>query len=281
MWPSLWALNPQITNPHWIFPGDVVFLDEAARPDRPRTGTMTWSGSRYAQDARPTTIHVRRVGFIAAEEYQESGRIEFSRETKGLLSMYDEVYVEFAEAGQIAVGEDYTIYRTDREIEHPVSEEPVGHLVRFIGVLKVLDNSKPLHKCVILGAFEEIERGDLVSRFFEPTQIQSPQTNQTHVEGTIIANYEDVELIGQFQYVFVDRGANHGVRPGNRFLMQERGDPYIELDDEVERNKEDFPWEYGGELMVVEVYEDHSLAIVTESIHDFKPGQSVIMIQGY
>jgi nucleoid-associated protein YgaU len=25
-WPRVWGLNPQITNPHWIFPGDQVRL---------------------------------------------------------------------------------------------------------------------------------------------------------------------------------------------------------------------------------------------------------------
>ena len=23
-WPKLWALNPEVTNPHWIYPGDVL-----------------------------------------------------------------------------------------------------------------------------------------------------------------------------------------------------------------------------------------------------------------
>ena len=27
-WPRLWAANPVITNPHWIFPGDVIRLGE-------------------------------------------------------------------------------------------------------------------------------------------------------------------------------------------------------------------------------------------------------------
>ena len=26
LWPNLWALNPHITNPHWIYPGDIIRL---------------------------------------------------------------------------------------------------------------------------------------------------------------------------------------------------------------------------------------------------------------
>ena len=25
-WPTVWALNPHITNPHWIYPGDILRL---------------------------------------------------------------------------------------------------------------------------------------------------------------------------------------------------------------------------------------------------------------
>ena len=27
MWPALWSYNPQVTNPHWIYPGDTIFLE--------------------------------------------------------------------------------------------------------------------------------------------------------------------------------------------------------------------------------------------------------------
>ena len=31
MWPALWSFNPQVTNPHWIYPGDTIYLEP--KPD--------------------------------------------------------------------------------------------------------------------------------------------------------------------------------------------------------------------------------------------------------
>ncbi|NOY44753.1 MAG: LysM peptidoglycan-binding domain-containing protein, partial [Deltaproteobacteria bacterium] len=36
LWPELWAMNPHIRNPHWIFPGEEIRFDRSAgRPARP------------------------------------------------------------------------------------------------------------------------------------------------------------------------------------------------------------------------------------------------------
>ena len=150
MWPALWSLNPQITNPHYIYPGDVLFI----RPPgvKEEKTSLVWSASRYNETPKNLTLRTRTYGFIAAEDYQESGIIQFSREEKEFLSTYDEVYIEFTTARVVRPGDEYTIYRVERPIAvlDEETEEPVGHLE----VSRCHSNSRHLEtSCPWTGSF--------------------------------------------------------------------------------------------------------------------------------
>lgn len=283
MWPMLWALNPQITNPHWIYPGDVLFIqpqDAAAT-----TTTVTLLDSRYNEVPKNLILPVRNVGFIGQEDYQESGFIKYSREEREMLGQYDEVYLKLSTARTVRPQEELTIYRIDRDIEHPETGDEVGYLVRFLGIVRILDTSKPLVKGVIVRSFEEIKRGDLLTEIFQHTRTVQPVQNTIEQDAIILATFEDHTLTGELQYVFVDKGTQHKVRTGNRFVILERGDPYIEghpdLDYDEDEDVEELPWERIGEVTVVEPYENHSLCVVSGSIHELRPGMRLRMLDRY
>ena len=281
MWPALWSLNPQITNPHYIYPGDVLFI----RPPgvKEEKTSLVWSASRYNEVPRNLTLRTRTYGFIAAEDYQESGIIQFSREEKEMLSTYDEVYIEFTTARVVRVGDEYTIYRVERPIDSVEDDvdEPVGHLVKFLGVIRILDTSKPLVRALVLSCAEEVHRDDLVTGIFSQQNVTKPVANQLDITGRILDSFEEVNLYGEHQYVFIDKGRNQGVVPGNRMTVIDRGDPYLSghRNEEVDVALEDFPWEHKGSLMVVESYDDHSLAVIIGSIRSFENGAMVRMFQ--
>ena len=69
-WPQLWAENPHVTNPHWIFPGDVLRLRAGAaaarRAQRAGSGMRLTSNRKGSLDskacccARPASSTSRR-----------------------------------------------------------------------------------------------------------------------------------------------------------------------------------------------------------------------------
>lgn len=283
MWPTLWALNPQVTNPHWIYPGDVLYIRPPSAAET--TKSVVWADSRYNEAPRDIVLPVRNVGFIGTEEYQESGVLKYSREDKSTLGEYDEIYIDFSTARTVRTGEEYTIYRVEQEIEHPVTEDEIGKVVRFIGVVRVLDTSKPLVKAVILKSYEEIYRGDLLTEIFQHTRMLRPVQNTIEQDGLLLATFRDRTLLGEYQYVFIDKGTQNKVRTGNRFIIVESGDPYVDnrtdLDYDEDEDKDRLPEENIGEIMVVEPYESHSLGVVTRSIHELTPGMKIRQIDRY
>ncbi len=277
-WPTLWAYNPQITNPHWIFPGDYIHV----RPrffEYEQVEQVTWTGSRYATDPRDVTFLARRKGFLPKEHHHEAGVIEASREERMLLGAMDEIYVRFSTVRTIRPDQEYTIYRVEQEVSHPVTRRALGYRVRFLGTLNVLSADKPLAGGVITKAYEEIERGDLVTPVFEQVSRLSPRENEVDLEGVIAAYFAEGTMAGEHDYVFIDLGREHGVQRGNRLVIETRGDPTKRR--MRERDLEDFQWERVGELMIVEPHETTSLGVLTRSIHEVPIGTRVKMIKGY
>ncbi|MDB4936773.1 MAG: hypothetical protein JWP87_3745, partial [Labilithrix sp.] len=84
-WPRIWAFNPQIQNPHWIFPGDQVRLrgGEAVAAQQPQqTGGSPIIDRR--RQVPPDTIFLRTEGFID-DDTNTWGEISGSPEEKMIL----------------------------------------------------------------------------------------------------------------------------------------------------------------------------------------------------
>lgn len=275
-WPTLWAFNPQITNPHWIYPGDwVVIVPKSMLTSGPG---FTWAASRYTDSAKEVMVIARSRGFIPERTFKESGKIRYSREEKELLGQYDEIYMEFYIPKKIKKGEEFTVYRVEGKVFHPVTGELVGYKVKHIGISKVLGSDKRFVKGLLFATYEEIERGDLVTDIFQHQFLVSPKPNRVNIDAYIIDSFEETTFLGEHHYVFLDKGRNDGVVAGNQFVVVAQGDGYVEV---PKGDMEDLPEEVIGEVMVVEPYENTSLGIITRSISEFRAGNKCRMRVGY
>ncbi len=278
-WPTLWSYNPQLTNPHWIYPGDIV---QIRRPQPFSETTIVWSESRFASRKSDLEIVARYVGYLPDRPFRKSGQIEMSREAKNWLGTYDEVYVQFGEDVRVKKGEMFTLYRHLGEIEHPKDDDIiVGHRIKHLGRARVLDADKKYVKCLILDAYEEIERGDLVTSAFPHSWIVGPVPAEQEVVATIVALDDPTRFAGHYQYVFLDKGRNDGLQRGNRLVVERRGDGlwFDGPDDDIDL--EDLPWENEGEVMVVEAFEETALALVSRAIAEMAVGDRAVMRKEY
>jgi hypothetical protein len=135
-------------------------------------------------------------------------------------------------------------------------------------------------KALIVKAYEEISRGDLLTPIFPHSWMVRPTRNEVEVTAHIVDYHDPMRYAGQFMYVYLDKGRNDGLQRGNRFIIQRRGDG-LWYEDPDEDLAEDFPWEHLGEVMVVEAFETTSLGIVTRSIIELMRGERLYMQPGY
>lgn len=277
-WPTLWSYNPQITNPHWIYPGDLLYLKPRVRP---RTeAQVTYARSRFTEAPRLEEILSRFKGFVTERQFRESGQIVSSREERIMLGEYDEAYLKFSIPKRILPGEEYTIYRPLRQITHPITGQPIGWLIKHLGVARVLnvDRSKPLIKSLILDSFAEITRGDLLTKRVWQNETVVPVENKVALWARIVDSFKGVNEFGEHDYVIIDKGFKQKVRRGNRLIIRWRGDGMQIVSAEEARN---YPWENHGEVMIIEPFENTSLGIVIRSLREVHRGDLLEMLRGY
>ena len=198
-WPKIWALNPEITNPHWIFPGQTLRLGgmtHAAAVDAV-SGAVTRKGGRAA--ARPPArssarrrrrtgadgTPLREVGFVDAKELTFAGTINGSREEKIMLASGDQAYIEFSRDKPLKVGERFTVYQvdTDHPVKDPDSSSTLGYLVRIYGDVSIdALTDRPIASGTLLSLAEPVERGYRVGPALPPVQDRqaAPERHRHH-----------------------------------------------------------------------------------------------------
>lgn len=120
-WPKVWSYNPEIANPHWIYPGNKVrffpageevpsrveagvapgemVVDEgeiqAATELGPASGeSLVEVSGKLSYQPQSNTL-VMTNGFVTAKEVEEAGKIDSSFSEAEMLSFPETVYVRF------------------------------------------------------------------------------------------------------------------------------------------------------------------------------------------
>ncbi|MEI8256665.1 MAG: LysM peptidoglycan-binding domain-containing protein [Deltaproteobacteria bacterium] len=307
-WPGVWGLNPQITNPHWIFPGDQVRLAAAAdRPVRPTTSISSGApDSLHLPSSRvpPQTVFLREQGWIDAQQEQAAGTIVGSPEDQMLLTEGDRAYVEFRNRTP-RVGEQYTIYQEGQTAARGAGRDrSTGRVVRVLGAATVESWDRDRHVATVrlTESTDGIERGERVAAIPRRLAVVPPARNGVNLQANIVATLHPQELVGQNMVVFIDRGTADHLEAGNRLFVVRRGDTWrtgmiseaaasTGLDRDGDGNVDappgrsqmtnDLPYEIVGEILVVEVREHSASALVTSAIVEVEVGDRLEMRRGY
>lgn len=296
-WPRIWAFNPQIQNPHWIFPGDQVRLrggaEQIAAPGQATTGSGLVDRRRQVP---PDTIFLRTQGYID-DDTNNWGEISGSPEEKMILTDNDEIYLRIGSSHDLKVGQELTIYR-------PVRSVGSGKLIEIQGTAKV-DQWNPKERVArakITEALDAIERGARVGPVARRFEVVPPARNDKDISAKILTSVQPHQLYGQNQIVFLDQGDEAGLKPGNRLFVIRKGDAWhgtqttsssakrIALEDDSPaatetvpkpRDNSVLPEEVQAELRIINVRKNTAMAIVTASRHEIEAGDRAFARKGY
>jgi len=308
-WPKLWSYNPQIENPHWIYPGNPLRLAPAGAeaPARiemvasdavpPREiddltrgtldqvqmlddeDTVTVGGLYKIGGVRPKGPAILRNSFVTASQLESSGTVVVAFEEKMILTTGDRIYGRFKDPGSVKVGQKFSVYRTEGAIIHPITNRRFGWTTVILGTARVTSvEPGKAASLVITYVNDGIERGDLIGPSVE--QAQRPlfiRPNRISLDAYVIGVQPSIVTgAAEFNVVYLDKGKADGVDVGNTFEVVRAGDPLYEPVDKP-LNTPGLPREVIGHVVVFDAQERASSAYVRRSIAELLVGDHVEM----
>lgn len=300
-WPTVWSYNPQVINPHWIYPGDQLrFKDPNAAASALQRGPKAFRPSeRPAPLARalPKTIFSRDQGYLGDSKRDFWGELVGSAEDQMLLAEGNHVYLTLRPGVTVQPGQTLTIFVPLREAEGTSgARKPPGEIVSVKGTVQV-DQFNPrtrVARANIVEALDAIERGARVGPVGRTFDVVAPKPATKEVAAHVLTSFYPRQLHAQHQLIFLDHGSEDGLEPGTRMFVLARGDVWrhslkvgtgmlkdrIRLETskvEVERtptngDDEQFPSEVIAELRVLRTEKYSAVALVLESRRELSAG---------
>lgn len=303
-WPRIWSYNPQIQNPHWIYPGDEVKLHQGGTaPQATGNGggaipVQNQGGSLVDRRRQvvPQTVFLRDTGFISDDDKEDWGEINGAAEDKMFLTDTDEAYMRLGPNHDVKIGQELTVFR-------PVRKVAGGNLVQLQGTVRIdrWDPSTRIARGQVVESLDVIERGARVGPAQRKFQVVPPIRNEKDVNASVLASVYPHNFYGQNQVVFIDKGDEDGLKVGNRLFVIRRGDAWrkslasnvaglrIALESESPAdtespptiNESHAPMEVIGELRILTVRKHTAAALVTQSTREIELGDSAVARKGY
>jgi len=311
-WPKLWAMNPDIANPHWIYPGQVVRLregeglvedreDEAGAADdddgsspvnSPSSVTLGTErpplplrrGAAVAARRPSDVVPVRQVAFVDGGSLRSAGSITGSVEEKIMLATGDQAFVEFPSGQMPAAGSRFSIYDVDLEhpLRSPVNDAVLGHVVHVFGEV-VIDaaTDRRIASGHLIGLSGPVERGYRVGPVIPQLRAVAPRPNKAQVAGRIVAAVDPSSLIANQMFVIVDRGRRQGVELGNRFLVLRQGDGLKRVLESWDTTDPRFPPYAVAEIVAVDVGSETTVGWISRGSRELRVGDVADLRRGY
>ena len=290
-WPHIWGINKDtIKNPHWIYPGDVIYLDRnsgtlrigAARPDNP---VSTVSRDTTPSDTRDMGSIIRlspksrespsnhdiipsipakiiapflsRPLVIEEDELDGAPMLIGAREGRVLLGEGD---TGFATGLSLDKGDKWQLYRPGKKLVDPLTNEVLGIEAVYLGNAEV-SAFADVSTLKITHSVEESRGGDrLVAPSGEPIGAYLPRAPETNISARVISVYGGVSQAGQNAVITLNKGKRDELEVGHVLALYHQGETV-----KTAGEKFTLPDERYGLVFVFRVFDKVSYALVMEA----------------
>jgi hypothetical protein len=274
-WPEIWYVNPQVANPHLIYPGDVltlVYID-----GRPQIRLERGAGNeRLSPQVREsdlgeaiTTIpfevigaFLRKGAVLSKDEAESLPYVVAIREGRLIGAADNDLYVR----GNVAENEAYSVIHVGDKLVDPDDDKLIGYEGIFVGEGTVRRGGDPSTLRLVESRREALEGDRLLNLDFEIPLNFYPRAPDNAIEGSIIHVVDGIWQVGQYQVVVINRGQRDGLEAGHVLSVWQAGEEVKDkYSNRLMGEKVRLPEEQSGIVMIFKTYERISYALVMQA----------------
>jgi hypothetical protein len=287
-WPEIWQVNPQVQNPHLIYPGDtlhLVYVDgrprivlqpgyergNAARVE-PRVRSQPLEAAITSIPYETIAAFMGKPTVLDREQIRSAPHVLGTRDNHIVMAEENTVYaVGFKQAAQL--GTSYNFVRVGEPLRDPEDNRILGYNGVYTGTGHVTRIGDPATLIMTESARETYPGDKLLPGGVDVPLDFVPSSPKAPIQGSIMAVSDGVTVIGQYEVVVINRGARDGLVPGNVLAVYSVQDPVYD------NSKKGFvhptpnwfakqvpvPEERTGTFMVFKTFERMSFGLIMEA----------------
>lgn len=280
-WPEIWYVNPQVENPHLIYPGDVltlVYVDGQPQIQSSRGDTAAASGTdrlspRIREEqltAAVDTIPYEAIGpFLGRGMVLEKNEINHLPHIVSLRNDHlvgasgNDAYVRGKVSSDAAT---YSVVHIGDKLVDPDDGDVLGYEGIYVADGHIRRTGDPA-TLELNNSQREAMKGDRLITQMAPLPLQfEPRAPDRPIEGRVMHVVDGVTQIGQYQVIVINRGAGDGLAPGHVLTVWQAGKRVGDrIDSGLFGRKVQLPDERAGTLMVFKTYDRLSYALVMQA----------------
>jgi LysM repeat protein len=292
-WPEIWQVNPQIHNPHLIYPGDtlrLVFIDGKPQILLQR-GDVARVEPRVRSEPLETAITTIPYATVAAfmskpsvldqEQIKRAPYVLATRDLHVVMSEGNTLYAR-GFTGPVESGTHYNVIRIGEKLIDPDDNRLLGYNGIFTGAAHVTSGGDTVSLIMTESALETRAGDKLIPGGVDVPLDFIPSPPRVKTNGRIIAVSDGVSIIGQYHVVVVNRGARDGLAPGNVMAVYDTGPVVHDSDkkgffntDQWGAKKVQLPSERTGTFMVFKTFDNISYGLIMEATDLIRVGDKI------
>ncbi len=226
-WPNLWSNNPDIGNPHLIYPGQKLRIYDGRIEIIPIGGDGDAGDVGAAVMTPDELLLIPTFGgaqsFISVEEVETLGTLVDSVDNRTLVATGDTVFLEMDDLAAVKPGDVFELITMGPKVIHPASKktfgyqfaDPIGFQTIQLGTVEVTEVTESVAVATITNALREIKRGSKLRPYRRlPDRIPRIFAGEV-LEGYIVSDDIGKLAMGQWEIILIDIGKESGIMVGH------------------------------------------------------------------